>query len=97
MVFSVITKNSSLENWTKNLVKDKMALRMKNFNILEVHWKIRFLRGGGSRKINIYWGIATKGGLEQFADLRGGAWQNTCLSVFRGQYLYSKGLESKSN
>ena len=29
-----------------------MVLRMKNFNILEVHWKIRLL-GGGSRKTNI--------------------------------------------
>ena len=31
-----------------------MVLRMKNFNILEVQWKILLLRGsGGSRKINI--------------------------------------------
>ena len=30
-----------------------MVLRMKNFNILAVHWKIWLLGGGGSRKTNI--------------------------------------------
>ena len=30
-----------------------MGLRMKNFNILGVHWKIRFLGGGGLLKTNI--------------------------------------------
>ena len=39
--FSVIIKNSNWEISTNNLVtKDKMVLRMKNFNILGVHWKI---------------------------------------------------------
>ena len=28
-------------------VKDGMGLRMKNFNIVGVHWKIRLLGGGG--------------------------------------------------
>ena len=38
MSFSVITKNSNWEISTKNLVlKDKMGLRMKNFNIFRVH------------------------------------------------------------
>ena len=40
-----------------------MGLRMKNFNILGVHWKIRLL-GGISQKTNI----------GQFAGLRGGSW-----------------------
>ena len=38
-----------------------MGLRIKNFNILGVHWKIRLLGRG-------VW----TGGLGQFADLRGG-------------------------
>ena len=44
-----------------------MSLRIKNFVIIGVHWKIRFLGGleGGSEKTNI-------GGIGQFADLRGG-------------------------
>ena len=33
---------------------------MKNFNILGVDWKMRFL--GGSRKTNIEWGFPEKGG-----------------------------------
>ena len=38
IIFSVITKNSNWEILTKNLVlKDKMGLRMKNFNIFRVH------------------------------------------------------------
>ena len=39
-------------NWeipTKNLVTFKrwIELRIKNFKIMGVHWKIQFLRGGG--------------------------------------------------
>ena len=45
-----------------------MVLRMKNFNILEVHWKIQLFGGGSLRKTNI------EQGLGQFADLRG-VWQ----------------------
>ena len=39
MYFSVITKNLNWEILTKNLVtfKDKMTLRMKDFNIFWVH------------------------------------------------------------
>ena len=35
-----------------------MVLRMKNFNILGIHWKIWLLGGGGSQKNNIEGGIA---------------------------------------
>ena len=46
MFFSVITENLNWEIVTKNLVtfKDGMGLRIKNFNIMGVPWKIRFLR-----------------------------------------------------
>ena len=45
-----------------------MVMRMKNFNILGVHWKIQLL-GRGSQKTSIEGGIASKGGgLGQFAD-----------------------------
>ena len=42
MFFSVITKNSNWEILTKNLVtfkrlKDRMGLRMKDFNIFGIH------------------------------------------------------------
>ena len=42
MFFFVITKNLNWEILTKNLVtlKDEMGLRMKNVNIMGVHWKI---------------------------------------------------------
>ena len=55
-----------------------MVLRMKNFNILGVHWKMRLLGVGGSRKTNIEGGLPKKEGLGQFVDFRGGgggAWQ----------------------
>ena len=40
--FFVITKNLNWEIWTKSLVTFKrwMRLRMKNLNIMGVHWKI---------------------------------------------------------
>ena len=34
----------------KLFLKDKMGLRMENFNILGVHQKIKFLREGGHKK-----------------------------------------------
>ena len=41
-----------------------MVLRIKNFNILAVHWKMTFRggggEGGGSRKTNIEWGCIKK-------------------------------------
>ena len=65
-----------------------MVIRMKNFNILRVHWKIRLLEEGwGSRKTNIEGAISKKGGgLGQLVDLRGGgevgAWQKRGNGVF---------------
>ena len=58
-----------------------MGLRMKNCNIMGVHWKIRFLgrEGGEGHEKPIYRGeLPVKGGgegLGQFADLRWGACQ----------------------
>ena len=62
---------------------------MKNFNIFGVHGKIRVLGGRrlggvGLQKNNILWGIALKGGLGQFADLRGGTSQERGGGVFEG-------------
>ena len=49
------------------------GLRIKDFNIMRVYWKIQFLRGGGGSQKNQYiGGIALKRGLGQFSDLRGG-------------------------
>ena len=45
-----------------------MGLKMKNFNILDVHW-------GSSQKTDIEAELPKKGGFGQFEDLRGGAWQ----------------------
>ena len=40
-----------------------MGLRMKDFNIFGVHWKIQFL--GGVHEKPIYrWGLPNKGGLD---------------------------------
>ena len=49
---------------------------MKNFNILVVHWKIRLLRWGFTKK-QYRWGRLPKrvGGLGLYADLRGGPWK----------------------
>ena len=52
MFFYVITKNSNCEILSKNLVtflKDKIGLRMENYNIFGVHWKIQFLERGLSK------------------------------------------------
>ena len=57
-----------------------MVLRMKNFNILWVHEKIRLLGRGFTKNQYREW-IAYKGGLGQFADLRG-AWQERGGGVF---------------
>ena len=48
--FSVTNKNLYWQIITKNLVtfkflKNEMKLKMKNFNIKGVHWKIWFQRG----------------------------------------------------
>ena len=61
-----------------------MGLSMKNFNILGFYWKIQLLEGGTSSWItNIEGGVATKGWLKQFADLKG-AWQEGGGGVFEG-------------
>ena len=58
------------------LLKDGMGLKMENFNIMWVHWKIQFLGGragvgsGSHTKNNIQGEFVRKGGLRQFADLR---------------------------
>ena len=44
---------------------------MKNFNIFGVQWKIRLL-GGLTKNQYRGGGLPNKGGLAQFADLRGG-------------------------
>ena len=54
---------------------------MKNLNILGVHWKIQLLRGEGHKKL-IKERLPKKGGLGQFADLRG-AWQEKGVGVLR--------------
>ena len=55
MFFSVITENWNWKTLTKNLVsfKNGTGLRMKNFNIMGVHWNIRLL-GEGSHTKAIY-------------------------------------------
>ena len=65
IIFSIITKNSDWVILTKNLVTfkrwGKMGLRMKNFNIMGVHWKIQFSRVGFHKK-PIYRGDCMKRG-----------------------------------
>ena len=57
---------------------------MKNFNILQVHRKIRVLEGRGSQKNNIKWeGLPKKGGLDSLQIYRG-AWQERGDGVFEG-------------
>ena len=51
-----------------------MVLRMKNFNILGVHWKIRLLGGKGLTKNQYTGGYCLKRGHGQFVGLRR-AWQ----------------------
>ena len=86
MFLSVLNKKLNWEISTKNLVNFKrcgIGLMMKNFNIMRVQWKIRFLMWGmeesGSRSVWKIFSIAgggsesvKKGGLWKFADLRGG-------------------------
>ena len=71
----VITENLNWEVLTRIqlLLKDDMALKMENFNIMQVQWKIQFLGGSGGLKKTIYRVELPKiGGLGQFADLREG-------------------------
>ena len=57
----VITKNLNWEILTRIqlLLKDEIGLKMENFNIMRVHWKIQLLGGsGGHKKNNTQGGIA---------------------------------------
>ena len=88
MFFSVITKNLNWDTLTKNfklLLKDRMGLRMKNYNIMGVHWKIWFLVGftknqyiAGNLLERGAWTVCRfKGGLEKkrrVVFLREGCW-----------------------
>ena len=68
MFSSATTKNLNWEILTKNSVtfKDEMGLRMKNFNIMGAHWKIRFL-GVRVPEKPIYSGdLPKKAGLDSF-------------------------------
>ena len=66
MFFSVVTKNSNWEISTKNLVtfKREDGVKDENFNILCVHWKIRRLGEGSSRKNHIEGELHKKRGLD---------------------------------
>ena len=60
-------------------------LRMKNFNVLGVHWKIRLLRGY-SQKTNIEGGDCLKrGDFGLFTALRGGLGKKEGGGVFEGK------------
>ena len=61
-----------------------MVLRMKNFNILRIHWKIRLLEGC-LQKTNIEEGISEKGGFGQFVNLRGGFSKESGVVILKGE------------
>ena len=69
MFFPVITKNWNRNFLIKNLVnlKDKLGLKMKNFNIFWVHWEMQFLGQGRDFTKNQYRGrgLPKKGGLSK--------------------------------
>ena len=51
-----------------------MGIGMKKFNTMGVRWKIRFLRGWGSRKTNIQGEIVKMGGAGTVCRIKG-AWR----------------------
>ena len=62
-----------------------MGLRMKNLNIIGVHWKIQFLTVEIHEK-PIYRGeLPKKVGLGQFSDLSGGLAKKSTVGVFQGR------------
>ena len=71
MFFSVITKDLNREILTKNLDTFKRWDEVKDGKFLKISRE-----GGGHEKPIYKGGIAGKGGLRQFADLRwaGGVW-----------------------
>ena len=62
-----------------------MVLRMKNFDILGVHWKIWLLEVG-SQKTNIEGGLPKRGGGGSWTVcwFKGEAWQERGSGVFEG-------------
>ena len=83
MFFSVITKKLKWGILTKNLITFKLwdKVKMKNFNIMGVHWKIQFLRGGPEKPI--YRGNFPQKNREG----RGGGWWKRGGGVFGGREL----------
>ena len=65
-----------------------MVLRMKNFDIFGVHWKIQLLGEGGSRKTNKEERIAWKrgGGAWTVCRFNGETWQERVGGVLGGWY-----------
>ena len=64
-----------------------MMLRMKNFNILGIHWKIRLLRGC-SQKTNIEGWDSLKiegGGFGQIVDLTGALARKSGVAILTGE------------
>ena len=62
-----------------------MVLRVKNFNFWGGSLRNLTFRERGSRKTNIEGRLPRKGGgLGQFADIRGGAWQERGGGFFQG-------------
>ena len=66
------------------LLTGKMVLRMKNFNILKGHWKIRLLRAVGSRKINIEGGDCLKREALTVCWFKGGLGKKEAGEMFLG-------------
>ena len=90
MFFSVITKNLNWEILAKNLVTFKDGLRVKNFNIMGVNWKIWFLWKESQKT---YRGEYLKKGLGQFANLRGGLTKKGAVGEFEGSWYPSPHYE----
>ena len=59
-----------------------MVLRIKNFNILEVHWKIWLLGRGFTKNQYRVGRLPKNGGLWQFVDLTGGTQEERGGGVF---------------
>ena len=65
-----------------------MGLRMKNFDILGVHWKIWLLGGWSSQKTNIEGGLPEKGGAWTVCKFKGGLGKKEGDGVFEGGGWY---------
>ena len=62
-----------------------MGLRIENFNILGVHWKIRLLGGGVHEKLIQRGGIASKGGAWTVYKFKWVTWQERGRWCFWGE------------